>query len=84
MNRADKLTVLTKLISGQTCQSDIDRLRSRKRDTWFVVVADNGTPQLTDIVETRLLDEQGRKRVAYADFLKNPAIYGMFCIVIDT
>ena len=48
-----------------------------------MVVCDSGNPELTALVNIRLPDAQGRKRVPYADFLENPAIYGRFCIEVD-
>lgn len=53
------------------------------KEMFFMVVCDNGTPKPTDLVDVRVADKQGQKRIPYAEFLKNPVGYGSFCITVD-
>ena len=83
MKRAAKIALLTKMVNGQAGPQDLKQLRDQKRDAWFMVVTDSGSPEPTDLVDTRLPDEHGRRRVSYAEFLNNPVAYGNFCIIAD-
>ena len=83
MKRAQKIALLTKMVNGQASQQDLKWLRDQQETVWFMVVTDNGTPMPTDLVDTRLPDEQGRTCVPYADFLSDPAAYGSFCVIAD-
>ncbi|MCC5612559.1 hypothetical protein LC612_39170 [Nostoc sp. CHAB 5834] len=82
MKRAQKIDLLTKVVNGQANLHDLKRLQNQQAPC-FMVVTDNGKPKLTDLVHTRLADEQGRKLVPYGEFLKNPIVYGSFCITED-
>ncbi|GAB3688432.1 hypothetical protein GCM10027592_03350 [Spirosoma flavus] len=55
----------------------------QQKRVFYMVVCDEGEPHPSDLVDVRLADEQGRKRITYADFLDNPAMYGGFCITVD-
>lgn len=81
MNRNEKLKTLQDAING-----NINALRDyqhSKNDVWFMVVCDNGKPELMDLVDTRLPNEQGQKRMTYGAFLAAPFAYGSFCITVD-
>ena len=80
--RNEKLLVLQAAFTGN--RVSLRQYQQHQRpETFFMVVCDNGTPEPTDLVDTRQSDEQGRKRVPYADFLKNPITYGSFCITVN-
>ncbi|GAB4038681.1 hypothetical protein [Spirosoma jeollabukense] len=81
--RKEKLSVLQAAFTGKIATIR-QYHRQQQSETFFMVVCDNGTPKPTDLVDTRLPDEQGRGWVLYADFLKNPITYGSFCITVDS
>lgn len=80
-NRKEKLLALQAAVNGNA--TALQRYQRLKQDVWCMVVCDNGEPELLDLVETRLPNEQGQKRMTYADFLTNPVGYGSFCITVD-
>ena len=80
-DRKEKLLILQAAVSGNG--KPLRQYQRHKKQTWFMVVTDNGDPMPTDLVDVRLPDKQGRKRIPYGEFLKNPANYGSFCIIVD-
>jgi hypothetical protein len=82
MKRSEKIALLSKVINGQVSPQDLKRLKDEQAP-WFMVITNGGSPQPTDLVDTRLPDEQGRKRISYAEFLKNPVVYGSFCVTVN-
>lgn len=82
MRRSEKIALLSTLINGQASPESIAKLK-QKNEPWTFVVCNDGEPALTDLVDTRLPDQQGRTRVTYGEFLKNPLTYGQHCITLN-
>lgn len=80
--RKEKLLALQAAVQGNL--NALRHYRQQKlKDIFFMVVCDNGTPKPTDLVDVRLADKQGQKRMPYAEFLKNSVAHGSFCITVD-
>jgi hypothetical protein len=80
--RKEKLLALQAAVSGNLATLR-QYQQQQQKETFFMVVCNNGSPEPSDLVDVRLPDQQGRKRIPYADFLENPAVYGSFCITAD-
>lgn len=80
-NRKEKLELLKAALVGNT--TTLRHFQKQQKEVWFLVVTDNGEPNPTDLVETRLVDLHGRKRVPYSEFLINLAVYGNSCITVN-
>lgn len=81
-SRKEKLLALQAAVTGNV-GALLEFQRQQAEKIVFMVVCDNETPRPTDLVDVRLPNKNGQKRITYADFLKNPVSYGNFCVTVN-
>ncbi|GAB3931847.1 hypothetical protein GCM10028804_45160 [Larkinella terrae] len=83
MKRAEKITLLSNLMSGKSSPQALKQLKEEKLDAWFMVITDGRSPEPMDLVEVRPRHGGDVKTILYKDFVNDPIYYGCRCIVID-